>query len=253
MNQLKNKIILFFPFFLSSFILLSIIREWSIHNYDGVYLCITSLILILLFCWVFKKIPFSISNTIQITIFSFIFCSSILGEVYHFYTKYPVWDILLHTASGFLCAGLGFSLFHLLNHSSLKFSLSKISILLFSVCFSMTTSVLWEFFEYGQDKISFSDAQKDKLVIEISSVYLDEAKNSKPVIIKDIAKTILYDKNDKILKIIPGGYLDIGINDTMKDLFANFIGSLFSATLGYFYLKNRNKNHFFSKFVIRKS
>ena len=35
------------------------------------------------------------------------------------------------------------------------------------------------------------------------------------------------------------GYLDVGLRDTMKDLFVNFIGATVFSVIGYFYIKNR--------------
>lgn len=41
-----------------------------------------------------------------------------------------------------------------------------------------------------------------------------------------------------------GGYLDVGILDTMKDLFVNFIGAVVFSFYGYFYVKSRGKGRF---------
>jgi len=38
-----------------------------------------------------------------------------------------------------------------------------------------------------------------------------------------------------------GGYLDIGIVDTMKDLIVNFIGAVVFSVIGIFYLKQEGK------------
>ena len=45
------------------------------------------------------------------------------------------------------------------------------------------------------------------------------------------------------------GYLDIGLLDTMKDLFVNFIGAVVFSTIGYFYVKNRGKGKFARRFI----
>ena len=39
----------------------------------------------------------------------------------------------------------------------------------------------------------------------------------------------------------PGGYLDVGLIDTMKDLQVNFVGAVAFSVIGYFYVKNRGK------------
>ena len=44
--------------------------------------------------------------------------------------------------------------------------------------------------------------------------------------------------------IVPGGYIDIGIIDTMKDLMVNFVGAVVFSVIGFFYVKNRGKGKF---------
>ena len=71
--------------------------------------------------------------------------------------------------------------------------------------------------------------------------------------IKDIYHTVLYNASGEELITVEGGYLDIGLNDTMEDLFVNFLGATTYSILGYFYIKNRNKYKLASKFIITKS
>ena len=40
---------------------------------------------------------------------------------------------------------------------------------------------------------------------------------------------------------LTGGYLDIGIVDTMKDLMVNFVGAVVFSVIGILYLKHRGK------------
>ena len=46
-----------------------------------------------------------------------------------------------------------------------------------------------------------------------------------------------------------GGYLDVGILDTMKDLFVNFVGAVVFSIIGYFYVKTRGQGKFASRFI----
>ena len=89
----------------------------------------------------------------------------------------------------------------------------------------MTIGVLWEFFEFGADQILKYDMQKDRIIQSISTVELEPEGKNKPVVVKDIYKTVIYsNENGKTIETeISGGYLDVGIIDTMKDLFVNFI------------------------------
>lgn len=48
-----------------------------------------------------------------------------------------------------------------------------------------------------------------------------------------------------------GGYLDIGLIDTMKDLFVNFIGAVVFSIIGFFYVKQRGKGKFANRFIPR--
>lgn len=48
------------------------------------------------------------------------------------------------------------------------------------------------------------------------------------------------------------GYLDIGLIDTMEDLFVNFIGAIIFSIFGFFYTKNQDKKNIAALFVPRQ-
>ena len=156
---------------------------------------------------------------------------------------------MLHTLNGFLAAGIGFSLVDLLNENSKRISLSPFFVAIVAFCFSMTIGVLWEFFEYGADRYFKTDMQKDFIVNTISTVTLDPKKDNNAIVVDGIDYTILYDANGKELATIEGGYLDIGIIDTMKDLFVNFIGAVAFSIIGFLYIENREKYKFATNFI----
>ena len=83
----------------------------------------------------------------------------------------------------------------------------------------------------------------------MSTVELDPEKSNKAVVVKDISKTILYDETGKEIAVIDGGYLDVGLNDTMEDLLVNLIGAVTFSIIGYFYIKNRDKYKFAEHFI----
>ncbi len=115
-------------------------------------------------------------------------------------------------------------------------------------CFSMTIGVLWEFFECGMDVLFMTDMQKDTVVSSISTVLLDPTGGNTPVIIKDITDVIVVSGGEEF-PLGVGGYIDIGILDTMKDLFVNFIGAVVFSFIGYFYVKGRGKGRFATRFI----
>lgn len=225
------------------------IRQIIRGDINGAFLCIVSLILFTIPTLIKTKLKITLPSLLEIIIYLFIFSAEILGEIYNFYGNIPNWDVILHTINGFLCAAVGFSLVDLLNKNSKKLKLSPIYVTIVAFCFSMTVGVCWEFYEYIADKVFLFDMQKDTLITTLATVELDPKKSNNTVIIKDIEKTVLYDKDGKELVVIDGGYLDVGINDTMEDLFVNLIGAITFSIIGYFYIKNRDKYKFAKNFI----
>ena len=100
----------------------------------------------------------------------------------------------------------------------------------------MTVGVLWEFFEYGMDRFTHTDMQKDTVIHSISTVELDETRSNKAVTIDGITSVVI---NGQELGL--GGYLDIGLQDTMEDMMVNFVGAVVFCFFGYFYIKYRGR------------
>ena len=234
---------------LRGLIILCLILQLIRREYENVALCILSLILLFLPFIIERRLKVDLPNTVEIIIMVFVFSAEILGEINNFYGIIPFWDTMLHTLNGFLMAAIGFSLFDILNKHLKSINLSPIFLCLFSFCFSMTIGVIWEFFEYGVDKTIHYDMQKDEYINEIHTVTLDPMQSNKVITVDDINYTILYDQNNNELVRL-NGYLDIGLNDTMKDLIVNFIGAVIFNIFGYIYLKNRD-DKFIKNFIIK--
>ena len=220
--------------------------------YENAFMCILSLILFSVPIIFQHTLKIEFPNVLEIFIFFFIFFSLILGEIFYFYGSIRHWDTLLHTINGFLCAGVGYALVDLFNENSKKINLSPLYVSIVAFCFSMTVGVCWEFLEYGVDKVFLKDMQKGEVVNRLSTVELGSSKNHSPVILKNIGKTIIYDTKGVELATIENGYLDIGLNDTMKDLMVNFVGAVTFSVLGYFYLTNRGKYWFAGNFIPKR-
>ncbi len=231
-------------------VILCMILEMLRGEINNVLLCFLSLVLFTLPTFIESKFQIKLPDVFEIIVYFFIFSAEILGEINNFYGIIPFWDTMLHTINGFLAAGVGYSLFNLLNKNSKHIKLSPAYLSLVAFCFSMTIGVVWEFFEYTMDKVFLIDMQKDQIVDRISSVSLDPEASNRAIVVKDINKTILYDSNDNVLTVVEGGYLDIGINDTMKDLVVNFIGAFVFSVFGYFYTINSEKHALASNFII---
>lgn len=216
---------------------------------NNALLCLLSLVLLFAPLFIQNKYEITLPDSLEISIYLFIFSAEILGEINNFYGIIPHWDTCLHTINGFLATAVGFSLVDLLNKNSKDINLSPFYLCLVAFCFSMTIGILWEFFEYGGDKLMKFDMQKDTLITNVSSVYLNPDNENKPVVVDNIGKTEIFDKDGKLLYVIDGGYLDIGLNDTMKDLFVNFIGALVFSFFAYIGLKNNKSSSVVKNFV----
>lgn len=225
-------------------------KEWN-----NAFLCLLTLILITMPFIFEKHFKIELPNTLEAIIIIFIFAAEILGEINNFYNTFKHWDTMLHTLNGFICAGIGFSLVDLLNKNSKKINLSPAYLLLVSFTFSMTIGVMWEFCEYTMDKVFLMDAQKDHQITTISSTYLNETGENKSVILKNIEYTKIYsqDEDGNLVETTIGGYLDIGLNDTMKDLLVNFLGAIIFNLIAYLYIKNNQKWQFVEGFIPTKT
>ncbi len=113
----------------------------------------------------------------------------------------------------------------------------------------MTMGVLWEFFEFGADRLLLLDMQKDTVLSQISTVDLDPTLSNTPVVISGIEDVVLQLSDGSTYALGLGGYLDIGIYDTMADLFVNFVGAVVFSTIGYFYIKQRGKGRLARAFI----
>ena len=220
------------------------------RNFENVLLCVLTLLLFMLPSMFERRLRIDLPDTLEIVILLFIYAAEILGEIREFYIAFPYWDTMLHTLNGFLCAAIGFALVDILNRTErVVMRLSPFFMAVVAFCFSMTVGVLWEFFEFSMDMLFHLDMQKDTVLQAISSVALDPAGGNRPVLIEGIRDTLLVLADGSTVSLGLGGYLDIGIVDTMQDLFVNFIGAVVFSTIGYFFVKTRGRGRFARRFI----
>ena len=232
---------------LRSLVILAMVLQIFNRNFENVFLCLLTLVLLMLPGFIQVQWRIELPTTLEIIILLFIFAAEILGEISSYYIRYPGWDTILHIINGFLMAAIGFSLVDLLNqHQKENFNLSPAFLAVVAFCFSMTIGVVWEFFEFGMDTFFGFDMQKDTIIHTINTVTLDPTRTNTVVSIKNIESVFV---NGQDLGL--GGYLDVGLRDTMKDLIVNFVGAVIFSVIGFFYVKNRGKGSFAKKFIPR--
>lgn len=246
LREHRSSFIVYFT--LRLLVIVMLVLQLFNRNYENVFLCALTLLLLVIPSLVQITFKVELPTTLEIIILVFIFSAEILGEISEFYLMFPFWDTVLHTINGFLAAAIGFSLVDLLNRSEKTvFNLSPLFLAIVAFCFSMTIGVIWEFFEFGMDTLIGYDMQKDTILHTIRSVTLDPAGRNVPYVIKGITETAV---NGQELGL--GGYLDIGLIDTMQDLIVNFIGAVVFSVLGFFFVKNRGKGRVAGSFIPRR-
>ena len=231
-------------------VVLILVRKAFLHEWESVFYCVLTLFLWLLPGIASSILRITLPSALEVIILLFIFSAEILGELNSFYVRIPHWDTMMHTINGFCCAAIGFALVDILNRNE-RFSLklSPLYLAIAAFCFSMTIGALWEVFEFSVDGIGGKDMQKDTVLHTISSTMLDETHSNKVVQIKDISDVIVVHSDGTQEALGVGGYLDVGIHDTMKDLIVNLIGAVVFSFIGFSYVKHRGKGKIAKEFI----
>ena len=244
----KSKAVVAVYIILRVLVIAAFVRSIMLGNFENAFICVLVLFLFFLPSIVEKKMHIDLPDTLEIIILLHIFAAEILGELQGYFIQYEHWDTILHTTWGFLCAALGFALVDVLNRNSkIKFNLSPAFVAVVAFCFSMTVGIFWEFFEFGMDRIFAKDMQKDTMIANIYSTLLDPTKQNIPYPVTGITETVIKYGNGE--QLVLNGYLDIGIYDTMEDLFVNFIGAFVFSIIGFFYIKKRGDGKIARQFI----
>ena len=225
-RHIENKKLIYTVYFiLRVSVVLMLVAQFFNQNYENVLLCVLTLVLFMLPSAFERRLHIDLPDTLEVIILLFIYAAEILGEIQSYYTSYPGWDTMLHTMNGFLCAAIGFALVDILNREEkVSLHLSPFFMAVTAFCFSMTIGVLWEFFEFAMDRWMLFDMQKDTVINTISTVNLDPNHGTTAVIVQGIQDVILVLDNGTQMPLGLGGYLDVGIIDTMKDIILKSYG-----------------------------
>jgi len=232
-----------------------LINQLIMQRWGNALLLVLTLVLFAIPSLMERVFKIEIPNLLELIIILFIFSSTILGELSDFYGYFKMWDTALHTLNGFLAAGVGFSLVYLLNKNTDGIKLTPLYLAIVTFSFSMTVGVMWEFFEFSADRWMNLDMQKDRIVQQMNSVSIG-AENNAVYHIDNIQRTVIESNGasgDITETVIDGGYLDIGIIDTMKDLFVNLLGAIVFSVFGFLYaLHDQKKYRFVRNFIPKK-
>ena len=247
-EQIKKDKRAFFVFATLRLLVIGVlVRSIFLSQWESVFTCTLTLVLLFVPSMLERGLRIKVPTTLEIITYIFVFCAEIRGEIECYYMKSPFWDTMLHTVDGFMFAAFGFALVDIFNrHERFSFRLSALFCALVAFCFSMTVGVMWEFFEYASDEVLGLDMQKDAVVYNINSTYLDPSGKNIVVRVEDIISTDIHTPEGTVSI---DGYLDVGLRDTMGDMFVNFVGAVAFSFIGYVYVRDRGRGKIAPSFI----
>lgn len=233
-------------------VIVLLIRSIFTHNWSETFYCVLTLILFMLPSIIERHLKLELPSTLEIVLLLFIFAGEILGDIGNMFHRIPSWDLMMHTVTGFIMAAIGITLIDVLNKSPrINMSLSPFFVAFVAFCFSMTIGVLWEFTEYSIDSLFGSDMQKDTVVESFNTDAFSPEGKKVITRVSGIEKTVVYgviDGEQGELEV-ENGYLDIGLHDTIEDLFVNLVGALVFSVIGALYIHRRGKGQVAEAFI----
>ena len=223
-----------------SFIVLAImIRQIILKEWIMTLACLLVLIVFSIPRVFDKKFKIKFPPVLEISIYLLVFASEILGEIGSYYVTVSWWDDLIHMLSGMALSAIALFVICVVDNESSHISLSIGYKLVTAFCVSMTVLTIWECIEFGNDNLFKKDMQKDRIITEITSVKVNQNNPTKSDTLK--IKSIIVNNEDWIKKY--GGYIDIGLYDTMFDLLDGVLGTSIYCFISYFYLVKHKKEY----------
>ena len=101
-------------------VILVLIRQIFLKNYDNVFLCFFTLILFLLPFVLSKKLNIELPSLLEIIILLFIYSAEVLGEIQNFYNTFSHWDTILHTMKDLIVNFVGAVAFSIIGYLYIK-------------------------------------------------------------------------------------------------------------------------------------
>ena len=142
----------------------------------------------------------------------------LLGYAYNLYYLTTWWDDVLHAFAGVLFAILGAYLPTLFcKNEEISFPFRAFC----GFCFSVAVAGLWELVEFSADTIFLTDMQKDTLLPSIPPSYLLSELLGLPVgVLGELNGAHVLINEQTVI-----GYIDLGLIDTMQDIFIETLGA----------------------------
>lgn len=113
-----------------------------------------SLIILLCFPYAVKKtFNISFSRVVGIVYYIYMFLAGFLGVGLRFYSRFEVWDIIIHFLMGACLSVLSIYILNLTIYKKDRSKHNKFFTFMFMISFALACGVVWEFLEFGCDLI----------------------------------------------------------------------------------------------------
>lgn len=207
------------------FALFSVVFFAAQTEWDDMALSFATVAYVLIPTVLERLFKFRIQPVLYIFVLIYTVCP-LIGSSYNFYLKFSWWDDMLHGFAGVIFAMFGAYLPRIF-HKGAKPSVVLGALMGF--VFSLAVAGVWEFIEFGMDSVFGTDMQKDTLLSSMRPSYLlGEILGLPEGTIgptQEIVTTVITNA-DGTTSVITGGYLDIGLIDSMHDMLIETLGAL---------------------------
>lgn len=187
----------------------SAIRDAGLSN---IFLVILTTIVILSPWIVESRFKIEIPDFLEVILLFMVFTAVVLGFMNDYYVNVKGFDKFTHVLSGITLSIIAFQTLYILNKSKdIAFKMGPFVMSVFAYTFAITLLVVWEFYEFFADTISFNiDSESPRNMQRYQWV------------------------NDSLT--FPQDY---GLFDTMTDLWVGSIGAFVVVTVGYLLIRKK--------------
>ena len=180
------------------FIIISIIIFATQKQYEKSNFLLIAFTLTFYDCFVKKFLKIELNTIEKISLLLLIFTAQCLGSVYDFYARFHWWDTIVHGISGMIFFYIGIEVIKQLNYRLTKNNTHIVIQILFAICFSLSIIVLWELFEFTEDKFFGENMQNTKNLCGQDAIW-DTIEDSLAALIGTLVGTIIETLRCKIM------------------------------------------------------
>ncbi|MFK5883512.1 MAG: hypothetical protein QM489_04125 [Candidatus Izemoplasma sp.] len=186
----------------------SMIRDSGMTN---TFLVVFTAIAILIPMAIESKYNIEVPDFLEVLLLVMLFVGVVLGFLNDYYANVKNFDKFTHTLSGVTLSVIAFQALYTLNRSkNIAFKMEPLIMSVFAYTLSITLLVIWEFYEFLSDVISYN---------------LDNDSGRNMQRYQWINDSLIFPQ-------------DYGLYDTMIDLFVGSIGSLIVVVVGYLLIRH---------------